>query len=829
MEQVCLAAPSLRSRRRSRHRTVQQSDSQFLVFTVPQTHDMVSQLLSPYEPKNQLDFVVLAILGSLLLLLWKLPAGWKQPVFASFFLSWRTAYNFGIGILLHEQSHHKLLTRQAQRLKLFVDPATGDNPRPWVFDFLKREFETKIPRDYDMKAAPLEYNTWLLFRRLVDLILLCDFISYICFAIACTNFPDESWFVFIVRWAAGVGLFLFNLWVKLDAHRVVKDYAWYWGDFFFLIDQELTFDGVFEMAPHPMYSIGYAGFYGISLMAASYNVLYISIIAHAMQFAFLTFVESPHIERTYNSPPPRRLLNTPPHTATGERPPPARANSADDWSHTAGSLPPPTHNLLGWGNIDLHRTIDSSVILLQLSILALTLLTPDTPVVQTAFVANAAAWRLWYSAGVGYILNRQSSKKKWTRHFLKYGESVWEAWRQWKGTYHLSMVMCYSTFVAAAWKMYVLPSDWNTGLTLLRHIMGLAAVALQLWVAFSIYDSLGEFGWFYGDFFFDQQPKLTYGGIYRFLNNPERVLGLAGVWGLALITGSKAIFCVALLSHTLSLAFIQLVERPHMQKLYGRGIRQDAGLVRSLRRSLPPPFREWQEGIDRVLGSGFDYVEDLLDATRPKVAAGVNHVLEDTIELLNKYPTRLTVNRIDSDLKGQDPNKYTLTIEGTPLEPADQPDQKDSHDDYKPLVLEYGAPITIRWTAPLQHSNLDWVGLYKVSDNPAKDITHWSSGGRWIATNPGEWGNAISEVGLIKSNVKTKRGNGTAGWSIHSNLLTFTNNVRSTRGSIIWRNEILGQQALLDPRHIRISLPSQWQAQRHGCFDTFRDQDPCMV
>jgi phosphatidylethanolamine N-methyltransferase len=86
--------------------------------------------------------------------------------------------------------------------------------------------------------------------------------------------------------------------VKLDAHRVVKDFAWYWGDFFYLVDQDLTFDGVFELAPHPMYSIGYIGFYGIAMMAASYKVLFISIIAHAAQLAFLTIVENPHVRKS---------------------------------------------------------------------------------------------------------------------------------------------------------------------------------------------------------------------------------------------------------------------------------------------------------------------------------------------------------------------------------------------------------------------------------------------------------------------------------------------------------------------------------------------------
>lgn len=719
---------------------------------------MVSQLLSPSEPKNISDIIVLFILGLHILTLWLLPASWRVNAFATIFIFWRASYNLGIGWLLHMQSHHKMLVRWASNSGIFVDPSTGRNPHPRLYRFMKKELETKVPNDYKFEEAPIEYNTWLVFRRVVDLILMCDFVSYCLFAIACGRQPEgETALGTTGRWLTGLSLVVFNLWVKLDAHRVVKDFAWYWGDFFYLIDQELTFDGVFEMAPHPMYSVGYAGYYGISLMVASYKVLFISIAAHAAQFIFLVWVENPHIERTYNSPPPRRRNA---ELESAQRGRPSSSDSNELPSSTKRGQPSSVRNLLGLQNIDLYRTTDSSVFICQFLLLALTALTPSTPFHQALFITNAAIWRLWLSVGVGYLLNRQSEKKKWTRHFLKYGDSTEEAWRQWKGTYHLSLTMCYASFAAAAWKVYVVPEDWTAGFVLLKHVIGFSLIALQLWVSISIYDSLGEFGWFFGDFFFDQSPKLTYSGIYRFLNNPERVLGLAGVWGVALITGSGAIFALALLSHVASLAFIQFVERPHMQKLYGRQLRQDAGLVRSLKRSLPPPLRQWQDGMDKVLGETFDFVEDFLDAARPKLAAGVNTIMKDTKDLFNKYPARISITRVEPDIIGFDPKDYALEIEGTLSSLQGEDQRKSSKDDEasadrtagsKTLTFAYGAPIRVRWTAPPNHSKKDWVGLYMVTDNASREVTRISSAGRWIATNPGQYDLLAAEQGLVSS------------------------------------------------------------------------------
>ena len=726
---------------------------------------MVSQLLDPRQPKNASDIAIVTVLASLFLLFYLLPQSFKVPVFAVIFLFWRTCYNFGIGWLLHNQSHHKRLTVWAKKSHIFENPENGNNPNPKLYKFLKYEMESHIPKDYKFEDAPLEYNTWLLFRRVVDTILMSDFTSYCLFAAACGGRPEgENIAMTMARWVGGILLIIFNLWVKLDAHRVVKDFAWYWGDFFYLVDQDLTFDGVFELAPHPMYSVGYAGYYGISMMAASYKVLAISIVAHLAQMAFLTVVENPHIERTYNAPPPlpERSEGIPDQIQR----PQYQSRLLSTGNVNASSLatsqqPSPVHQLIGLQNIDLHRITDVAVIIMQFYMYSTAFLTPPTLTWQAFFVLSAAAWRLWFSVGIGFILDRQSNKKSWTRHFVKYGDSTEEAWRQWKGLYHFSMTMCYTSFICAAWKMYGLPEDWNVGVSTLRHVVGFALISLQIWTITEIYDSLGEFGWFFGDFFFDSTPKLNYSGIYRFLNNPERTIGLAGVWGAAVITWSKAIFLLALLSHTLTLCFIQFVERPHMQKLYQRNIREKSGVSKNLQRSLPEPLQKWTGTVDKALDEGLVRLEDLIDAARPKLADGFNTFMADSRSVFKQFPARISITRLSPELAGYDPQDYSLELDtsstgvsfsdaarsGRESEIAQAPHKhQDSH---RRLVVDFGAPIKIKWSAPLNHSKKDWIGLYMVGDNASRDFTKISSQARWLATNKGIWDYAHADDGVL--------------------------------------------------------------------------------
>ncbi|ANB15483.1 phosphatidylethanolamine N-methyltransferase [Sugiyamaella lignohabitans] len=735
------------------------------VFPVPETHDMVRNLLDPRLKKSLSELAIVSILLSYVVLYFWLPAKARPWVFFFMFAFWRAAYNAGIGWLLSEQSNHKTLTRWAQDLNLFDKEKSGNST---LHQLIKRDLSVKFTNDpvYDFYKVPLEYNTWLVFRNFVDLVLMSDFTCYMLLAFSCASSTSHSWIVVIGRWTAGIILFLFNLWVKLDAHRVVKDYAWYWGDFFFLEDVNLTFDGVFEMAPHPMYSIGYAGFYGISLMAASYTLFFASVLAHAAQFAFLIIVENPHIEKTYNPPVPvakrdgtrrssrksRTSINGSGNITTGidSASLPATAieddhdvNSASANHHVVSEedlySKPRSKALLVFYEFNITRSSDILLVLLTLYASSL-YFTPNNYFWYTVTFTSALFWRLFHNAGLGYLLRKQSESKYWTRIFLKFGLTPLDAYEQWQVIYNFSTVMSYVSFIVVCLRQWSSPVDipfWP-----FRYILGIMLIILQMWTSFSIYESLGEYGWFFGDFFYTKlSQKLTYSGIYRYLNNPERLFGIAGVWGMALLSNSSSVTFLAFIWTFGGIAFIRFVEQPHMQKLYGSQIRREAGVTKTIRQATKlaaPQFESrvnhFQGSFDKVISDTKLAVEGFLNQAKPRIS-GVKGVVEDTKVLLKQYPARMTIVRVSDDIH-VDTSLYSLTISGATGGLNHIPGSSSINQDNNPIArFEYGTPLTVSWTADPKHSNKDWIGLYRLTDNTHPEVTRVSSAGRWSAVD----------------------------------------------------------------------------------------------
>lgn len=693
-----------------------------VTFEVPETHDMVKTLFDPTVRKSLCEIVIVLLLIANTLVFYFVDSSRRRiQIFIGLYAFWRLSYNFGIGYLLNQQSNRFRWVEWSRKLRLFSE----DN-KSVAANFVQTEVKSQMGPAYKIYDHPVEFNTWLIFRKVVDLILMLDFTTFVCLVVACCVEDDyqfihgqPTWMV-ALRLVIGVWLILFNLWVKVNAHNTIKDYAWYWGDFFFrqINNEDLIFDGVFEMFPHPMYSVGYVGYYGFALIAKSYTVLVVAVCGHFLQMVFLHFIENPHIDKIYGPSPNENSLK--------------KLISLKDLANFDNLKP-----LVGLANFNLMRASD---VINAINCVTYALF---IPLLASLAVSNVAAVGkvLFYltvliksleCVSINAVLILQSHYKTFTKWYLSHNVPVEKSLNNFAVLYNSLINLTYASFIGMNLFKILTFFEFHDFLIVehsqLRLFLGLVLIITHVWINTSIIDLIGYFGWFYGDFFIPkssfmpQRTRLTKAGVYRYLNNPEQIFGVCGVMGVTLILPTFDNFVICVLWMLNNFFRINFVEKNHMIKIYGESeVLQDSGVTKTVKKHLIP------EKLQRKLQSP--------DSPRKRRAS---NMFMDSFDSFIKELRSGNLSGISKqNLAELSQNKhfknsdYFLSLPKLKIE-EDIP------------FVYVGDSITLKYAAPAGHSSKDWVGLYKITHTSySRYRTLISSNSRWDWVGPSESGELL--------------------------------------------------------------------------------------
>ncbi|KAJ3268839.1 phosphatidylethanolamine N-methyltransferase [Terramyces sp. JEL0728] len=676
----------------------------------------------------------LELLNIAMLLFQLLQMNSSKYLLLGYFVFWRALLIIGLGIVLAQQSKHSSVIR------LMAYCGLGRNPKKprteWATYWTRQitlYMENNTGFEYDYVSMPIEFNTWVLFRQIAFLLISNDLLAYCLFA---RGFSDQNavdldtleGLKIVLQKMGGFLIICFNVGIRFDLSQTMDPYTTYWGNFFFIKSHHPVEKGSFDKIPHPMYSIGYIGYYGMALLTQSYTVLFVSLAGHASQIIFLYYVERPQSKKIQEAPEEEdEEFQKIKHSYFG-------------------------HDLTLFTNFNIFRSGD----LMTYFIATYTLITaffigPVTRSNKWFYLAQPVFWRFLHTFGLGMILHLQGKNKFWTRLYIKRGESLKEAFTHWKVLFNLTLTMIYVSLFVTAYRFYKFPDSYFNDGEVIKHTLGLLFIVLHAWITTAVYTVLGPIGWFHADYFIDalQSRDKKQSGIYKYLEHP--LLYNFSSWGVVLICASWEIFWITLFGQILHFIFLQLVERPHIDSTYGKNLNSATSSENLLNRSdtvttitdmdTIVPTRTLDSDSESIASESED--DDTLRLKRRKRTNSTGGIVIDTIKgvvqeleglMHNAKPhvkamvqkTQRGVASIANAARFEDSlarnslplHLYTLSLGST----ADTI-----------LTLQFGDPISIDFTGCRETmKQKDWIGVYDVSQNFDPHITTSTCSTKWM-------------------------------------------------------------------------------------------------
>lgn len=143
------------------------------VFKVPPTHSFIHTLSHTIFTSHLTILTLLSFAFQIWAFIY-LPSWARTVFFWTYFAFWRAAYDAGLGWVLRKQSERRWIVRQLRK-RGWLERAEGEGgeiKNAWAA-WWKKELEAKMGHEgYRWDAVPEEFNAWLMFRQVVDVILL---------------------------------------------------------------------------------------------------------------------------------------------------------------------------------------------------------------------------------------------------------------------------------------------------------------------------------------------------------------------------------------------------------------------------------------------------------------------------------------------------------------------------------------------------------------------------------------------------------------------------------------------------------------------------------